>query len=850
MKAKIILLLLLAVFVLCSSVNAVLNDNIAYYYKMEGTAEATDEVGNATLDEKGTVTNDAAGFINTARNGFSAANYFNNSRDVHLNQSNDITVSVWVKFNGGTGNTQTFVGTSGNNMRFRTDASGFQFFYVPGAAACNLANLTTSFATGAWYHLVGVYNGSCILYVNASQKGSEVKARGSVPVTELNIGAMYDGGQPAENWTIDEVALWQRALSPTEVQELFTNQTAGRQYPFTDTTLLTLTLTDSYNGTGINSFAVNITWANTTQATYSTTNGSVILVDVSNSNTTLNVTFWNATNYFETILTNQTVTANSSNTIAATTYQSILNLFSTEKVSNSTVTGATYYIGANSTSQRFNITAATHTVVFTKAGYYNKTDSVTTTAVATTNHTITDVFSSKVNISVYYSNGTKLSNWQINLTSINYTNWTGEAGSTTNGSYYFNGINGVYLATVNSTLGNESFYFTITGTAHNVSYYYFTLTNCTPMSSVVLNFTVRNEETDALLNDSDFNAWFNITSSLFTGERYFNITYSTGNYYLICIPNGTINTFTAYAQIKYSNLDTYAEKNYYLYNYNLTNSSTDDIDLFLTNGTTQTKLQVRDYADDGISEVYIKVLSYDLGTNSYKTTEIVKTDSEGDAYAQIVQNTFWYAFILEKDGEIILQTLPTKITTSPRTFRITSGSDYFDSYDVIQGITYSLSYNNATTTFSLTYSDPTGGVNQGCIKLTKRSINGDTLLNTSCEVSTAATILMNISESPGTNTYVADAYVIIGSENFFLNSTSVAFSTAYKKFGGNGLLLSMLVILVLIMVGVWHPVIAIVMMLVGAVVTNVMGLFYMNWTYLITFIILGILTIYRVGKSD
>lgn len=410
-------------------------------------------------------------------------------------------------------------------------------------------------------------------------------------------------------------------------------------------------------------------------------------------------------------------------------------------------------------------------------------------------------------------------------------------------------MSGVYTASINSSEGTETFSFLVDGRTENISYFYFDMDNCTAYTNVILNFTILDEVSGLLLNDSSLSIWFNITSSYLIGGKEFNLSYDTGNYYLVCIPNYTITNWTANAQADYSKAG-YDEKNYYLVDYLLNNASTTKINLYLNNGTTQTKLQVRDYNDDPISDVYIKVLSYDLGTNSYITTEIVKTDTDGDAYAQIVQNTNWYAFILEYDGEIILQTLPTKITTTTLTFRINLDTDYFASYDVTQGITHSLTYNNDTTSFSFVWSDPTNNVQQGCLRLTRRSINGDTVINTSCVTSSAADVLLNITGALGTNTYIADSYVLIAGQQFQMDSLSISFNDTYRTFGASGLFFSMLLIIVLVMVGLWHPVAAILLMIIGVVVTNIIGLFYLNWTYIVTFIILAVITIYRTGKSD
>lgn len=854
---KKLLLLILALLIMCGTVTA----GQMLHYKCNGDWNSTGDLstgyGMAAVGT-GQSFNIVSPKLGSGSCNFtnSGATYMNNSAGLPIGNQNH-TFAFWQKLTAIDVDYHIGMGkvNNGSTLQFHTSSDAI-ITATSNVMSATLPNINT------WEHIVVTYwqNQTIEFYMNNTRIGSVTASKaaaflyGDTYAFCLNsrtgdcLAAVYGTGQ------YDDVRVYNESLTAAQI-DLLWNGGVGTEAedPFnTYTTDINFTAKDDFNASSISSFSVNVSWPNGTTTTHYTAGGTITLINISESAININVTYWNVTDYFNQEYYNIPLTPNTTNNIERNIHQAEICFNATDVLGNA-VTPNNFTIGSTTRTTCFNLTAETHSVTAQKTGWYNKTQSVVVTALQNSTETITGLYSTIANISVYQSNGTILSSYGIKINSSTYPSWTWENGSTTNGSYYFNGINATYYATINSSLGNETFSFTIsTAPRQNFTYQYFTINNCSPMAQVVLNFTIRNEDDDALINNSAFSAWFNITSLYYVGERTFNISHSSGNYYLICIPNGTITNFTADAQIKYSNLPTYVEKNYYLYQYPLSNSSTDHISIYLNSSSaTQVKLQVRDYADDGMSDVYIKVLSYDLGTNSYKTTEIVRTDSDGDAYAQIVLDTYWYAFILEQDGEIILQTLPTKITSSPRTFRITSGSDYFDNYDVVQGISHLLSYNNATTTFSLTYSDPTGGVTQGCLRLTKRSINGDTLLNTSCETSTAATILMNISDgSVGTNTYIADAYVIIGSETFVLNSTSVNFNTTYKMFGASGLFLSFLVILVLVMVGIWHPVVAIVMMVVGVVVTNVLGLFFMNWTYIITFIILAVLTIYRVGKSD
>jgi hypothetical protein len=711
---------------------------------------------------------------------------------------------------------------------------------------------TTGFNKNTWEHHAIVYysNRTKCIYLNATLAGCGT-IDGDLTIAFGGIAVSNQMSTGYGNGMYDDYRIyWNYSASQADIALIY-NGGAGteQEYPTTPSTDIDFTITDYWNGSSINSFTIDISWLNGSTTTHSTTNGTVSLVNISyEQDTTINVTYRSITNYYNATLTGESITANVSNTVTTTTYQSILNLDAQEKISEDSISGGTFYIGSNSTTQRFNLTAATHSVVFTHSAYYNLTDSVATTALTTTDHTITDVYSSIVNISAYYANGTSLSNFGLNVTSLNHTSWSGERVETTNGTTWFYLINGTYTGLINSSLGTQTFTFTVNDITENISFYNFDMDNCTNYTQTTLNFTIRDEDTDALVNGT-LNLWFNVTSDFILTPLQYNFSFSGGNYYAICVPNNTISNWTADMQAEYAHTS-YDTKNYYLVDY-LLNTTETAITLYLNNDTSQVTLQVRDYNDDPIEDVYIKVQTYDVGTNSYTTTEIVKTDSEGDAFAQMVLNTVWYTFILELNGEVVLQTLPTKITSTTRTFRVNLDTDYFDNYDTSQGITYSLTYTNATTTFSFTYSDPTNVMQQGCLRLTRRTINGDTVLNTTCQTSAATTILMNISDGAvGSNEYIAEAYAIIGGQTFSLDSLSVSFNNTYKIFGLSGIFFGLLIIIVLVMVGIWHPAVAIVMMIVGVIATNVMGIFYLNWVYIVTFVILGAITMYRVGKSD
>jgi hypothetical protein len=863
--------------VLCSTAYAVNfpEDVVLYFSHNDANVSGANETNWYSIGNDAIITGatSIAGVLNEARNYDGTGDY---SKIPQYNEmysdigTGDFTWCLWADFDKVDANDVLLTNRWGAGDKFTTlyMATAQVIRFRMHSEACGVGADKSVFAkigdNQTYYHICAAKNGNNLtLYVNGtlantSDQTAAVNTIGC-DLSGMMIGAQDSGAVAAEiTAKIDEIIVFNGSVSEEEAGWLWNDSNGCNPYinenncgwGTPSTTDLNINALDDYTRSAVNNFSASVTWSNNGSTNnYSTTTGSISITDIGDSSITVNVTIFNATDYFNLTLTNQAVTANTTNTINAYIYQAYACFNATETISGNTVTADNYTIGTNVSTSCFNITAGSHNVMAQKEGWYDQNQTVTITALTNTTTTITDMHTGRVNITAYYPNSTILMTWGVNITSQNETIWGGVRVETSNGSVFFNAINGTYTGVINSTEGNETFTFTVDQRSENITFLYFDMDNCTTYTQQTLNFTIYNEDTGALFTNATMDAFFNVTSDFYIGSKEFNFSFSLGNNYTICVPNNTVANWTADAQITYSDLPTYTEKNYYLVNYSLSTIGT-DIMLYLTNGTTQVTFRVRDYNDDPIPDVYIKVLSYDVGTNSYTTTEVVKSDTDGDAYAQIILNTEWYAFILEYQGEVVLQTLPTKITSTTRTFRINLATDYFDNYDISRGITHSLFYTNSTTTFSFTWSDPTGSVQQGCLRLRKQSINGETTLNTTCLTSTGANILMVIPGSVGTNTFIADSYAIIAGQEFALNSTSVSFNLTHRTFGASGLFLSLLIILVLVMAGIWHPVVAVVLMVVGVIATNVMGLFYLNTTYIITLVILAGITIYRTGKSD
>ena len=391
--------------------------------------------------------------------------------------------------------------------------------------------------------------------------------------------------------------------------------------------------------------------------------------------------------------------------------------------------------------------------------------------------------------------------------------------------------------------------YTINSVAYNTStqnqtIYRIFINNCTLYpKTYTLNISFINNSDDTAVSvnfESAFDVWYNDI----TYYRNYSFESDGINYYSLCIYPSWVNYSTT------ANMEYTAGGN--LYNYNINNYTlsniTKTLSLYTSDGTTTVTFTVIDQDDQVLENVLIYVMPYDTGTNSYNTVEILSTDYQGVALGNIILNTQPYKFILYYQGVLVFESSNTFITSTARTFRVNLQTDYYDSVDVAYGIVSTLTFTNATRNFVYTFSDGTGTIHHGCLRVVKRSINGDTVLNDTCVASAASSIITNIGDNVGSNIYIATGYVKFDYE-IITNVFTITEADTWKTYGTEGLFASFLITTALVTIGIFSPPISIALLIISFVITNTIGLFHLNWMWLSGFIILGCIAIFRMSRS-
>ena len=220
----------------------VLTDNLVAYYKLDGNANDSHGTYNGTVSGAATT---STGKINTAYT-FDGDDYISIGRPV----TNNFSISLWVKITEfPSTTTPRQICTLGGDS---ATPSPTNYFYVTTTQddiinAGNHASgiVTDTLSTGVWYHIVYMSStSSSELYINGVSQGT-----GSGQ-SEYSSGYCAIGNLRSQddcvNGIIDEVGIWSRALTASEVEELY-NSGAGLSYPFTgggisNTNFFTLTM--------------------------------------------------------------------------------------------------------------------------------------------------------------------------------------------------------------------------------------------------------------------------------------------------------------------------------------------------------------------------------------------------------------------------------------------------------------------------------------------------------------------------------------------------------------------------------------------------------------------------------
>ncbi len=229
---------------------SLLTNTVGYWKFDEGsgtvTVDSTSNGNNGSLSGAAIPTWSTSGIINDALsfNGTTAWVSVKDSSSLDFSGS-AVSISAWVKQTDNNPNRpviskRTSYSSTGIPYELTIDGTNSISWRVIGNSS-NL-NYGTELTTNTWYHVGATYDGTTqIIWVN----GTNVKSQSrSGTFTTNNHVLMIGTDNESSEWfkgTIDEIGLWSRALSSSEISSLYNNG-VGLSYPFGPTNVVFKTL--------------------------------------------------------------------------------------------------------------------------------------------------------------------------------------------------------------------------------------------------------------------------------------------------------------------------------------------------------------------------------------------------------------------------------------------------------------------------------------------------------------------------------------------------------------------------------------------------------------------------------
>ncbi|MFA5500259.1 MAG: LamG domain-containing protein, partial [Candidatus Omnitrophota bacterium] len=191
----------------------------------------------ATGDDTQTAWVDDVRLLNNAIHGVGMAfdgtnDYVRVADNATLDNTAAITVSAWIKTSVKDNIYRRIVdkaSSAGYILCMRGDYSGKASLYINGQYASTSSNV----ADGNWHLITGTYDGTTIrMYVDGVAQGTKAYT-GTITANayDLTIGLNQstNPGNDAFNGSIDEVAIYDRALAQPEIQEMLTTKLTGNE---------------------------------------------------------------------------------------------------------------------------------------------------------------------------------------------------------------------------------------------------------------------------------------------------------------------------------------------------------------------------------------------------------------------------------------------------------------------------------------------------------------------------------------------------------------------------------------------------------------------------------------------
>lgn len=380
-----------------------------------------------------------------------------------------------------------------------------------------------------------------------------------------------------------------------------------------------------------------------------------------------------------------------------------------------------------------------------------------------------------------------------------------------------------------------------------------TLTSCSAANSthaLAYNFTF-GREVDLINAPVGVNATMGSTFTLYQDTIAANSTISFTT--AVNVTNAYVCIFPSNASFQVNSFQDYVfdpafdRRQYFLLN-NTASNTTQSFILYLLQVVygSSTTIKVLDEFYSPVEDAYVYVERFYPSDNSFRTVAMVRTDNSGEGQTFLQHNVPYYRFKVWRDGRIVLVSQSQKVITevgADTVVTLVIGTDTIsEELQQYGSIEYSLTFNNLTRNWCLTYIDTQSVANPSCLSV--QNLRNGTQVYNQCLTSQTGSMCYSMGgnvpmHSKATYYTTSPRYTVIASEEIQEQGS------LGRQLGNTGIILMIVLLLsfaALSLMNLYIGVVGIILALLLGLWLNITGLSTMA---IISVVIILLLVLFR-----
>lgn len=398
-----------------------------------------------------------------------------------------------------------------------------------------------------------------------------------------------------------------------------------------------------------------------------------------------------------------------------------------------------------------------------------------------------------------------------------------------------------FNVTINLINGTTIFNNSFTGAQTLIRSFISDCNSSNSTTTIALNFSLRHEENDTFLVGKAASNFLTYTNDININRSYTFGTKENITSFQFCItPIDAVLNLDGQIQYEASNnvtgiFGSYDPRDYYFRNFLIDNLS-DEIGLYSLDSAKADGITfiVTDPDDIEIENAIIDVKRYNVGNNTVRTIAMGKTNFAGKDLIFLRKNDVFYTIIINQlDGivttfanqkiisdEVNIKIVSTSFAETSRTFRST-----------IKDITLT------GKTYKAYYNDSSGKIKEGCFRIQRINLRDSGYVSEECIEASSGSFIYTIDNS--TSVFIATLTTDINpSKLLFTRTDDFTINELSEQFGiQTSVFIVVMLLIVFISSGLWTPVAAVWMAMVGMLISFGLGILPLTYASMVSLII-------------